>query len=86
MDPLQETLEEALKKVMSDATLEDVEILPNGHLCGHVISAEFSEMDHVERRAKLREAIDRLKEEDRIRISTLLTFSPDEYNVELKEQ
>lgn len=85
------SLQERLASVIEMALREgraDLETLPNGHVCGHVISPEFLDKTFEERRQYLRtiiEASDKLDDSDREKISTLLTYTPDEWSYEPSE-
>jgi len=69
----------------------ELETLANGHVCGHVISSEFENLDYEARRDRLRLVIERagaarkLLEAEILRISTLLTYTPEEWSVSLEE-
>ena len=81
-----DTFEQKLKQVI-EASLEGaearLETLPNGHVCGHVISPEFDGKSYEERRARLKEITERsLAEQELLKISTLLTYTPDEWSFE----
>lgn len=65
----------------------DLETLPNGHVCGHVVSSEFDGRDYEDRRERIRAVIDEcvkdgdLTQSEAAQISTLLTYTPDEWSV-----
>jgi len=69
----------------------DLETQPNGDVCGHVISPLFEGKDYHDRRVLIREALLRhkqqgkLSDEERLHVSTLLTYTPDEWNVVLTD-
>ena len=82
-----DTFEQKLKKLLETNLKEgqaDLETLPNGHVCGHVISPEFDGKSYEERRARLKEITEReLNEQDLLKISALLTYTPEEWSFEL---
>ncbi|MCC7293728.1 MAG: hypothetical protein IT449_16850 [Phycisphaerales bacterium] len=69
----------------------DLETLPNEHVCGHVISPLFMDLDYQDRRRIIRKALDEAIEEgilvpsDQPLISTLLTYTPAEWSVVLTD-
>jgi len=83
---LQGKLARLLKEGLKEGKA-DLETLPNGHVCGHVISSEFNRLDYQERRRRIRRVLDRavsegkLKASDLLRVSTLLTYTPAEWFV-----
>lgn len=90
MVSLQEKLEAIFQKHLEDGNAE-LETLPNGHVCGHVITPEFDSKSYEERRARVRIILEKSVEEgnitdqERLNVSTLLTYTPDEYGVPLKD-
>lgn len=87
------TLLEKLKAVVEEMLdgEADLETLPNGHVCGHVISPHFRDKDYEDRRALIKQAIEegrqagRLDATDVQRISTLLTYTPEEWSVAITD-
>ena len=83
------TFEETVKKVIEgnlQAGEAHLETLPNGHVCGHIISREFTDKTYEERRLRLKEILEKgLNQNEILNISTLLTYTPEEWSVELKE-
>ncbi len=83
------SLEERLRGILIEGLggEADLETLPNGHVCGHVISPQFEGLDYENRRKKIRELLDAkqeagdLSKEDRLNVSTLLTYTPAEWSV-----
>jgi hypothetical protein len=69
----------------------DLETLPNGHVCGHVVSPRFEDKDYQDRRLLIRDALLKhvqqgdLTDDEHGRVSTLLTYTPDEWNVVLSD-
>ncbi len=81
-DKLARLIEQRLKRGKAD-----LETLPNGHVCGHVISSEFEDKDYERRRVRIREMLDEaltegeLEQADLLSVSTLLTYTPEEWSV-----
>ncbi len=90
MEALAEKLKRILETALNDGRAE-LETLPNGHVCGQVIASEFDGKDYETRRKRIREVLDQaqtqrsLSAEDLSNISTLLTYTPDEWSVTLEE-
>ena len=85
MDTLQSKLEGLLKTGLEDGQT-DLETLPNGHVCGHVISKEFEGASYEERRQRIREILEeKLDPAELASVSTLLTYTPEEWSYEPKE-
>ena len=86
MQALQEKLKSILQSDLADGEA-DLETLPNGHVCGHVISSEFEGCDYEARRAKIREVLEKniqsgkLTKEEHLQFGTLLTYTPAEWSV-----
>lgn len=83
-------LEARLMKLLRrqlDAGGSDLETLPNGNVCGHVVSKRFEGCDYAERRSMIREVINEsrrngeLSAADITKISTLLTYTPGEWQL-----
>jgi len=83
------TLEEKLRRIVKD-DLEgsaELETLPNGHVSGDVVSPLFEDKDYHDRRQLVREAIQKhvasgeLSPDEQLQISTLLTYTPAEWDV-----
>ena len=79
-----------LKKILEEGLrdgIADLETLPNGHVCGHVASTEFDGCDFEDSRKRIRVLLDRAKAEGRLtadellKVSTLLTYTRDEWSV-----
>jgi acid stress-induced BolA-like protein IbaG/YrbA len=86
MEKLQEKLDEILKRELKNGRTEQLETLSNGHVCGHVISTEFDNLDYTQRRHRIKGILEKhLSKDELLKISTLLTYTPDEWGVELKE-
>jgi len=83
---LKDRIDQIIQKGLKDGRT-DLEVLPNGHVCGHVVSSEFERLDFEERRKRIRvllgEAVDagHLLDSDLKRVSTLLTYTPDEWSI-----
>ena len=61
----------------------DLETLPNGHVCGHVISPEFEGLSYQDRYRRINEILEReLNQDELIQVSTLLTYTPKEWEFE----
>ncbi len=83
------TLEEKLRRIIADDLQgrAELETLPNGHVCG-VVSPLFEGKDYYNRRVLIREALRKHKElsdEEQLRVSTLLTYTPSEWKVVLTD-
>ena len=90
MEALAVKLGRVIESALSSGRAE-LETLGNGHVCGHVISSEFKDLDYEARRDRLRQVIEQaranqqLSEAEILRISTLLTYTPEEWSVSLEE-
>jgi hypothetical protein len=87
---MSQTLQQKLNDVLVGGLkggVADLETLANGHVCGHVISEEFEGLDFDDRRSRIRKLTDqavqdgRLRSDEVIQISTLLTYTPGEWTV-----
>lgn len=79
MEKVQAKIERLLSSVLRDGRT-DLETLPNGHVCGHVISPEFEGLSYEERRLRIRQILERgLTKEELLNVSTLLTYTPQEW-------
>jgi acid stress-induced BolA-like protein IbaG/YrbA len=64
---------------------------PNGRVTGHVVAREFDDLSYEDRRKCIRAVIEeavtsgRLTREDALSVSTLLTYTPDEWAVTLPD-
>lgn len=81
-----ESFEEKLKRLFEE-NLKDgqarLETMANGHVSGHVVSSEFRGMTYEKRRARLRQLTEgALSKAELIQISTLLTYTPEEWSFE----
>jgi acid stress-induced BolA-like protein IbaG/YrbA len=62
-----------------------------GRVTGHVVAGEFDQLDYDARRKKIRAVIDQavasgeLTQTDALSVSTLLTYTPDEWKVTLPD-
>ncbi|MCK4340568.1 MAG: hypothetical protein KAY37_02445 [Phycisphaerae bacterium] len=89
MDTLAEKLQTIIENTLADG-VADLETLPSDHVCGHVISSEFDGKDYETRRARVRDMLDKavdskaLTSEELLRISTLLTYTPEEWSATLE--
>ena len=83
--PLKDRLETILIKGLENAQT-DLETLPDGHVCGHVVSPEFERLDFEERRKRIRALLDQaatdgnLHQSELLQVSTLLTYTPAEWS------
>ncbi len=85
METLQNRLERLLTRELKDGQT-DLETLPNGHVCGHVISTEFKGKTYEQRRLRIKKLLEEnLAGEELQEISTLLTYTPEEWAFEPKE-
>jgi acid stress-induced BolA-like protein IbaG/YrbA len=86
MPTLEEKLKNLLEANLADG-LADLETLPDKQVCGHVVSSEFRGKDYGTRRQRIREVFEvarddgRLTAEEFLHISTLLTYTPEEWDV-----
>ncbi|HWL92188.1 MAG TPA: hypothetical protein VNT79_01520, partial [Phycisphaerae bacterium] len=64
----------------------DLETLPDGKVCGHVISSEFDGLSYQDRYKRVNELLDKsLSPKERLRVGTLLTYTPAEWAFEPEE-
>jgi hypothetical protein len=85
VEPLQDRIAKIVQDGLADGRAE-LETLPNGHICGHVISSDFTDLSYEARGKKLNELLRRhLSAEDMVGVSVLLTYTPEEFAVSLKE-
>ena len=81
-----ETLQQKMKRILTTALKDgdtDLETLSNGHVCGDVISSEFVDKSYEERRRRIREILeDNLRADELANVSTLLSFTPEEWSYE----
>jgi uncharacterized tellurite resistance protein B-like protein len=89
-----ETLEPKLKRLIEAGIPETeahLETLPGGHVCGDIVSTRFRDLDYEQRRNLIRavweQALARgdLTPDEHLAISTLLTYTPEEWSVDLQE-
>lgn len=82
---MQASIEEKMRTVIERGLKggkADLETLPNGHVTGHVISDEFVGLDYEARRNRIRDLLEReLGHDERIKVSTLLTYTPEEWSM-----
>lgn len=79
----------ALKKILNTVLttelkdcVTDLETLPNGHVCGHVVSSEFKRKSYAQRRNRIKKALElHLSKNQMLKVSTLLTYTPEEWSV-----
>src|SRR6059036_1246242 len=58
----------------------DLEVLPDGEVCGHVIAGEFKGRTYQARWHRLRDILQgELRPSEAIRMGTLLTYTPEEW-------
>lgn len=87
------TLEEKLKDIIREDLQgqPELETLPNGHVSGDVISPLFAGKDYGDRRALIRDALKKrvesgaLTDDEYVRVSTFITYSPEEWEVVLTD-
>ena len=85
MASLEEKLSQALTRRLRDGQV-DLERLPNGRVVGHVVSSEFDGLSYDDRRKRLWQIIDEeLTAEEARQVSTLLTYTPEEWNIPLQD-
>ena len=85
METLQGKLESILSRNLADGRTE-LETLPNGHVCGDVISSDFAGKSYEERRKHIRNILDGALSRDEVaQVSTLLTFTPQEWAYQPRE-
>lgn len=90
-------VEEVIRKVkgLLEASIGQCEAFldaeSNGHVTGHVVAGEFDGLSYEERRKRIRAVIDeavasgKLSEDDALKVSTLLTYTPNEWSVTLPD-
>ncbi len=83
------TLVDKVSQIVRDNLADgqpDLEELPNGRVCGHVISSAFDGKDYECRRSILRRALEAgLNPDEMIKISTMLTYTPEEWSAQLED-
>lgn len=90
MEALEEKLKRLLEANLADG-VADLETLPGGKVSGNVVSSEFEDKDFDERRKRIREVLadcvkkNELADEEVLKISLFLTFTPDEWSVQLED-
>ena len=78
----EQRLKELIEKHL-EAGQAELETLPDSHVCGHVIPPEFRGKSYEQRRNRLKEITEQeLDREDLLKISTLLTYTPEEWSFE----
>jgi len=88
-----EALHEKLMRIIAEDLRgkAELETLPNGRVTGDVISPQFEGKDYADRRALIRDAITRrvdsgyLTPDEAVNVDTLLTYTPDEWDVILTD-
>jgi hypothetical protein len=79
MEQMQAKIERLLSGALRDGRT-DLETLPNGHVCGHVISPEFEGLTYEERRLRIRQILEKgLTQDEWPKVSLLLTYTPQEW-------
>lgn len=79
-DPLALQLRDVLSKRLISAQVL-LEVLPNNLIVGHIISPQFDDMDSAERFDFVQNVLRKnIRKEQRTRISTLLTYTPEEWD------
>jgi len=89
-----DSVSEKIQRVLEDGlrgceALLDTEV--NGRVTGHVVAREFDDLSYEDRRLRIRTVIDRAVEagaitkEDALNVSTLLTYTPEEWTVTLPD-
>lgn len=64
----------------------DLELLPNGRVAGHVISPVFEGLDYEARSGRIRAVLKvNMTPQEQLEVSTLLTYTPDEWKVILSD-
>lgn len=86
METLEQELTKLFKRELRDGSAE-LDTLPNDHVYGHVVSSEFDAMNYEQRRARLKEILDasELEAEQLLKVSTLLTYTPEEWSVKIPD-
>jgi acid stress-induced BolA-like protein IbaG/YrbA len=83
-----ESVKDKLRRVIVENLREasaDLETLPNGRIVGHIISSDFDGLSYAERRERLWRVIDEeMNREEVEQLSTLLTYTPEEWNIPLQ--
>lgn len=88
------TLEAKLTKIIRSKLADgdaDLETDSDGFVGGHVISSEFDGKEYAERRQRVRQVFNdsvregHLTEAELKKVSLLLTYTPEEWNVDLEE-
>ncbi len=83
------TLEQKLNRIVKEDLQgsAELETLPNGHVCGDVVSPFFEGKDYHDRRVIIREALRKhvdngeISPDEQLQVSTLLTYTPAEWSV-----
>lgn len=77
MDPFQLQVQAVIRAAYPDAQVE-FETVPGGHLGGTVISESFTDLSQSDRNRALWSILRNAFAEDSTRLTTFLTFTPDE--------
>ena len=89
-----DSVSEKIKRVLEGGLRECKAILDaevNGRVTGHVVAGEFDDLTYEIRRQRIRTVIDRavvsgtLTKQDALSVSTLLTYTPEEWTVTLPD-
>jgi len=79
-----ETLEHKIRRIVEENLTDgraEIETLPNGHISGDYIASDFVGRTYADRRALLRQIFeDHLSPDEIAQISTMLTYTPEEWN------
>lgn len=85
MATLQVKVEQLIRSQLQEGEA-DLTTLPNGRVSGHVIAKDFEQLDYEQRRALLRRLWGQhLLPEEAANISTILTYTPAEWQVPLPD-
>jgi acid stress-induced BolA-like protein IbaG/YrbA len=70
-----------------EQSMVELETFPTGSVSGHVVSPEFRGLDYEERRARIRAVLEQtLTPEELMKVSTLLTYTPEEWSVVIEDE
>ena len=82
MEAIEQRVSEVIRRRLDGDV--DLEVAPDGYVIGHVISGQFDDTDYEQRRRLLWSILrEELGPDELERISTLLTYTPEEWNVTL---
>ena len=84
-----DTLKERIEKLIAASLREgraDLETLPNGRIVGHIIARDFEDRSFEDRRRMLWGVLNsHLTAHEKMQVSTLLTYTPEEWDIPLRE-